>query len=72
MLRHVVRDLDRLFEYLEDHHRENDRAMNELIGIFCARSIAIRTGQIDEEDLRDKTLHPFSYIFDSSENEEER
>ena len=69
VLRHVVRDLDRLFECLEDHHLENDQAMNELIGIFCARNIAIRTGQIDEEDLRDKVLHPFGYLFSPPENE---
>ena len=70
VLRHVIRDLDRLFECLDDHHRNNHNAMTELIGIFCARNIAIRTGQIDEKALRDKVLRPFGYIFDSSDNEE--
>ena len=70
VLRHMIRDLDRLFACLEPHHYNNDHAMNELVGIFCARSIAIRTGQIDEEDMRNKVLHPFGYIFGSSKNEE--
>lgn len=51
ILRHVVEDVGRLANALEDRHFENDMAMVELIRLFSALAVEARTNQLEREDI---------------------
>ncbi|WP_197434528.1 hypothetical protein V6582_16830 [Agrobacterium vitis] len=51
VLRHVVEDVSRLAETLEDRHFEHNIAMVELVRLFSALAIEIRTNNLKREDL---------------------
>lgn len=54
ILRHLVEDIVRLRGCLAPHHRCHDNAMRELLRLFGALDIEIRSGRLVEIDLRDR------------------
>lgn len=51
ILRHVVEDVGRLANALEDRHCENEIAMVELIRLFSALAVETRTNKLKRNDL---------------------
>ena len=69
VLRHVLHDLGRLRNVLSDNHLANASAIYDLVSVFCTRDIEIRSGNIDEIDLREKAENPYAFMFEmESEN----
>lgn len=64
ILRHVVEDVGRLADALEDRHFENDMAMVELVRLFSALAIEARTNKLEREDLFSRKEKIFSYRID--------
>ncbi len=64
VLRHVLHDLSRLRKSLSDEHLANASAMFHLVSVFCAYDIEIRSGHIDENDLREKFENPYAFMFE--------
>lgn len=55
ILRHVIEDLGRLHEMLDDDHLRNTAAMAELVGLFSALNMEVRSSRpLLEEDLNDR------------------
>ena len=55
VLRHACRDLSRLLEVLTPEHLANEEAVKELIPLFTAMDIGIRTNSIGEQDLKNRS-----------------
>ncbi|MBD8687239.1 MULTISPECIES: P-loop NTPase fold protein [unclassified Rhizobium] len=51
ILRHVVEDVGRLADALEERHFENDMALVELIRLLSALGIETRTNKLEREDI---------------------
>jgi Cdc6-like AAA superfamily ATPase len=51
ILRHVVEDVGRLADALEDRHFENDMAMVEMVRLFSALAVEARTNRLEREDV---------------------
>ncbi|WP_313618410.1 P-loop NTPase fold protein [Agrobacterium sp.] len=51
ILRHVVEDIGRLADALEDRYFENETAMVELVRLYSALAIETRTNKLEREDL---------------------
>lgn len=51
ILRHVVEDVGRLADALEDRHFENGMAMVELVRLFSSLAVEARTNKLEREDL---------------------
>ncbi len=51
ILRQAMFDLARLFESLEDRHRENGKAMQEMASLFMAHDFEVRGGRFTEKEL---------------------
>jgi hypothetical protein len=54
ILRHVMLDLQRLFETFEKRHIENERAIQDLVPLFVALAIGTRTNSLDAESLKNR------------------
>lgn len=54
VLRHAIEDLTRLYNSLTEKHRTNRQAMESLIKFFLALQIEVRSGQLQESDLRNR------------------
>ncbi|MCZ7859205.1 hypothetical protein O9X81_21620 [Agrobacterium salinitolerans] len=64
ILRHVVEDVGRLADALEDRHFENDMAMVELVRLFSALAVEARTNKLELEDLFRRKEKIFSHRMD--------
>lgn len=62
ILRHVLKDLARLFETLSLEHIAHSEATLELCKLFCALSFECRGGRIKEDDLRNRISRQADYI----------
>jgi len=71
VLRHVVEDVDRLADALEDHHFENDMAMVELVRLFSAIAVEVRTNKLVREDLFRRKEKIFSHSMDMGRTKKE-
>lgn len=71
ILRHVMFDLSRIFEALEEKHLNNEDAMVELVRLFTAIDIEVRNGNLTKGDFanREKTEIAY-YIKRGAENGE--
>lgn len=54
ILKHVIEDLSRLHQAISPEHLKNPAAMNELVDLFSALDIEIRSGRLFEIDLIDR------------------
>lgn len=54
VLRHLIEDLARLRKALTSDHLANPEAVRELVGLFCALNIEVRTGNLNAEDLKNR------------------
>ncbi|MBB3412168.1 Cdc6-like AAA superfamily ATPase [Rhizobium sp. BK316] len=64
ILRHVIEDVGRLADALEDRHFENDMAMVELVRLFSALAVEARTNKLEREDLFRRKEKIFSHKMD--------
>ncbi|WP_374629659.1 hypothetical protein [Pannonibacter indicus] len=61
VLRHVVEDVMRLADALEDRHLEDRAAMVELVRLFSALAIETRCNHLNRDDLKDREGATFRY-----------
>lgn len=54
ILRQLVFDLARLFEAIDNGYRTNKNALKELVALFAALNIEIRSERLTQVDLRDR------------------
>lgn len=54
ILRHVVTDIRRLHDLLEQRHKEHAEAIDHLLRLFIALDIEVRAGEVDEPSLGDR------------------
>jgi Cdc6-like AAA superfamily ATPase len=64
ILRHVVEDVGRLADALEDRHFANDMAMVELVRLFSALAVEARTNNLERKDLFRREEKIFSHRMD--------
>lgn len=62
VLRHAIEDLTRLHNSLTEKHRTNRPAMEDLIKFFLALQIEVRSGLLQESDLRNRRGIRYSYL----------
>lgn len=61
VLRHVVEDAGRLVDALEPRHLSNDMAIIELVRLFSALAIEVRSHRLQREDLIKRAESVFSF-----------
>jgi hypothetical protein len=61
VLRHVVQDLGRLSDCIDQKYRSHDQAMTELVHLFSAFDIEWRTVGLGEQDLRNRQQAAYAY-----------
>ena len=61
VMRHVIEDLARLHEMLGEEHVNNNAAIVELVSLFSALNIEVRSGQLFEENLENRTNVRYAY-----------
>ncbi len=54
VLRHLITDIARLHSCMAEHHLAKPEAMTELIELFTALNIEVRTGNLQARDLQDR------------------
>lgn len=54
ILRHLVEDLSRLYDLLEEKYLRNVEALHELVNLFSALDAEVRAGNLLEDDLRNR------------------
>lgn len=60
-LKYLIQDLHRLWEVLEISHRENKEAMLELVRLFSALNIEVRSEKLGARDLEHRTSGALRY-----------
>ncbi|EJT06023.1 ATP-binding protein [Rhizobium sp. CCGE 510] len=68
VLRHVVEDVGRLVNALEDRHLANDMAVIELIRMFSALAIETRSNRLERADLLKRGEKIFGFRMDRGRN----
>lgn len=61
VLRHIIQDLARLADMLDERYRQHDQAMIELVRTFSAFDIEFRIGRLDASDLHNRTQAEYAY-----------
>jgi hypothetical protein len=72
ILRHVVEDLVRLHCVLGEEHLKNEKAMNELITLFVAFQVEVRSGSLKESDLKNRSGASIKYLMGGMAKHEEK
>lgn len=71
ILRHVVEDVGRLADALQDRHFENAIAIKELVRLFSALAVEVRTNRLEREDLSRRKEKIFSIGMDRTRAKKE-
>lgn len=72
ILRHVVEDCKRLTKTLEERHQKHHMAMVELIRLFSALAIEVRSNRLDETALKNRQEAVVGYRLRSVRGENEQ
>ena len=61
VMRHLIEDLGRLCELLEEEHIACDEAMEEMVPLFSSLNIEVRQGNLSRDDLIGREEKRYSY-----------
>ncbi|WP_139833529.1 P-loop NTPase fold protein [Pseudomonas sp. B8(2017)] len=61
ILKHSIEDLSRLLNLLSDKHKQHTEAIPELVGLFLALSLEVRSGRLGEDSLTKRYDAVISY-----------
>lgn len=71
VLKHLVFDVDRLQQCLEEAHKEDRDTLNEVVGVFCAFDIEYRLGRLSVIEMKNRKGARMEFEFKQHANKEE-
>lgn len=69
ILQQVIHDISRLLRSLGDDHLKHEAAIRDLLELFCALNLEVRSQNLAENDLRNRKNSSYEYLIMNSTNE---